>query len=327
MVANNLTNQFEVTLGGLHMKIGKLLILITLCGMLLVSSSLVNAADEEKTITDPEDDVITYDEDTGEEITTSEHPNIDIVMITYSKTGKIATIVLTVNDRGEIENRGNLSTETGFFDSVTYTISLSTSDNVYEIIYINNTCTLSSDLDTVVNLTEDNFTVNGPILTITFDLKNAEETYDYLAAYTAEINFVNNEFFIDTATDEPLEITIQEPFEEEGIVGEPIEFYGEPTGGVFPYTLHWDFGDGNTSDDEFPIHTYTQVGTYTVTVTVTDSADETATSSMTLTIGSSGPVNGGEDEDTDDSNILIFGLVIVVIAVIGVIAIIIIIRR
>ncbi len=32
----------------------------------------------------------------------------------------------------------------------------------------------------------------------------------------------------------------------------------------------WDFGDGNTSDQENPLHTYTEAGTYTVSLTVTN---------------------------------------------------------
>ena len=39
---------------------------------------------------------------------------------------------------------------------------------------------------------------------------------------------------------------------------------------IAPDTWLWDFGDGNTSTLQNPIHTYTAVGTYTVTLTVTD---------------------------------------------------------
>ena len=34
------------------------------------------------------------------------------------------------------------------------------------------------------------------------------------------------------------------------------------------YDFAWDFGDGNTSFDPFPVHTYTGPGNYTVTVQV-----------------------------------------------------------
>lgn len=37
-----------------------------------------------------------------------------------------------------------------------------------------------------------------------------------------------------------------------------------------PWTFAWDFGDGNKSSDQNPVHTYDKVGEYTATLTVTD---------------------------------------------------------
>jgi len=65
----------------------------------------------------------------------------------------------------------------------------------------------------------------------------------------------------------------------EGIVGEAIQFHGSVSGGTPPYTWHWDFGDGGTSDEQNPIHIYRSPGTYTITLRVVDS-------------------NGKEDTDT-----------------------------
>ncbi len=38
----------------------------------------------------------------------------------------------------------------------------------------------------------------------------------------------------------------------------------------FPTTWAWDFGDGNTSDEQNPVHTYAAMGEYTVSLTVTN---------------------------------------------------------
>lgn len=59
-------------------------------------------------------------------------------------------------------------------------------------------------------------------------------------------------------------------------------FYGEPIYGYTPLTVrfvdeslgdafdwYWQFGDGSTSTDQYPVHTYTAAGTWTATLTVT----------------------------------------------------------
>lgn len=41
-------------------------------------------------------------------------------------------------------------------------------------------------------------------------------------------------------------------------------------GGAFPITYLWDFGDGNTSTQQFPTHTYASPGWYTICLTIED---------------------------------------------------------
>jgi hypothetical protein len=59
--------------------------------------------------------------------------------------------------------------------------------------------------------------------------------------------------------------------------GDKVIFVAEIIGGFAPYTYEWDFGDGNTSTEEIPSHTYSSAGDYTVSLTVTDDRGNTDT--------------------------------------------------
>jgi PKD repeat protein len=45
-----------------------------------------------------------------------------------------------------------------------------------------------------------------------------------------------------------------------------VQFYDTSYG--YPETWSWDFGDGNTSEEQYPIHTYLVPGTYDVSLTI-----------------------------------------------------------
>lgn len=70
-----------------------------------------------------------------------------------------------------------------------------------------------------------------------------------------------------------------------------IQFTGEATDsdGDEIVAWHWDFGDGNTSDEQNPTHRYPNGGTFEVTLTVTD--ERGITGSVTKTIEVEGPPN------------------------------------
>jgi YVTN family beta-propeller protein len=56
----------------------------------------------------------------------------------------------------------------------------------------------------------------------------------------------------------------------------PVQFTDQSTNG--PASWDWDFGDGGTSTDQNPLHTYTAAGTYTTTLTATNPCGSTAAS-------------------------------------------------
>ncbi|MGH2948247.1 MAG: PKD domain-containing protein, partial [Solirubrobacteraceae bacterium] len=55
-------------------------------------------------------------------------------------------------------------------------------------------------------------------------------------------------------------------------------------------TFLWDFGDGATSEEVNPTHTFTEPGVYTVRLTVTDSTGRSSSSNVTITAGNTEPV-------------------------------------
>lgn len=62
-----------------------------------------------------------------------------------------------------------------------------------------------------------------------------------------------------------------------------VHFQGEVTGGEPPYFYSWFFGDGGTSTEPDPSHTYTAIGVeYTVILLVTDANGTVAPGSLRL---------------------------------------------
>lgn len=70
-----------------------------------------------------------------------------------------------------------------------------------------------------------------------------------------------------------------------------VEFSGEdsfhPGGLAFDYA--WNFGDGTTSTDPAPTHTFEEAGRYNVSLTVTDTEERTGTATVTITAGNTAP--------------------------------------
>ncbi len=62
-----------------------------------------------------------------------------------------------------------------------------------------------------------------------------------------------------------------------------VQFDGSVTGGCPEYTYLWNFGDGGTSAEQSPSHTYETVGDYAASVVITDSKGNTSQNTVSLT--------------------------------------------
>ena len=116
-------------------------------------------------------------------------------------------------------------------------------------------------------------------------LQNSSKSYTLPGNYTVILKVTDSQNNIDydvtTATIYIGELVADADGPYIGVTGEQIQFNGSATGGIQPYTWQWDFGDGNTSEEQNPEYKYEQIGEYTVTLNVTDSrgiiANDTAT--------------------------------------------------
>jgi PKD repeat protein len=269
------------------MKLKNLFVItIIVSSLLCITAYSIEAVDV--TIADETGDVYSQDQVTQEWSVITYSPyinvdNLDLVQATYTKTGTQATVSLQV--KGNIENREYSS---GYYnEEVNYDLILSTSDHGYFVHYCNRTGYFYNG-DKFIDLTASDFSVVNDTLTITFPLQSADEIYENLNVESTYYQWNYNNSFVcleDVAPNPPLYVSAFTQCSI-GYVGENIQFNGyvEALSGHPPYTYYWDFGDGNTSTQLNPIHTYTKVGDYTYTLTVTDKAGATKNDSGTISI-------------------------------------------
>src|SRR5919202_1267239 len=85
-----------------------------------------------------------------------------------------------------------------------------------------------------------------------------------------------------------------------GVAPATFEFKAKIAGGVQPYIINWNFGDGSkASNKQTVIHTFEEAGTYTVTATVMDHQHSTGSASMKITVKQR---SLGEQQENDTCN-------------------------
>jgi PKD repeat protein len=107
---------------------------------------------------------------------------------------------------------------------------------------------------------------------------------------------------VSQSTAEPLSVEIT-PGETEGIAPATFDFEADVSGGLEPYTIRWDFGDGSIgsqeegeeqepdeNDDNTIEHTFDLAGIYNVRVSVTDSTGRTASDSISIIVDEPPPL-------------------------------------
>jgi PKD repeat protein len=81
---------------------------------------------------------------------------------------------------------------------------------------------------------------------------------------------------------------------------------------------HWEFGDGETSTEQNPIHKYTETGTFTLQLMVTDDKGATATISQSIEVKEAPPPSDALESVSEPEWMLII-LAISVVAIIGIV--------
>lgn len=278
------------------------------CFFMAIATS-VNAADEERKLTDKTGDVFDFGGD--ETVTFPDITDIDMHYITYTQEDEEVTL--------EIEFVGIIEE----LDELIISISLITSEQEYEIGYwFGETIGYYGDSEELEGITIEGF--NSKNLIFKFDLIDNDEDYESILVMTMKYSETEEYSYADMFPDldDLPDANIEGPTE--GEVGESLQFYGEASEGTAPYTYNWDFdGDGEPdSNEQNPKYTFSEPGEYEVYLEILDSVGSPGGNVSFISIGVT-----SKSESNDGSGVMTFIILIVAVIIVGVAAVVYVIRR
>ena len=230
---------------------------------------------------------LTYSWDFGDGNTSSEADP----MHTYTTAGEF-TAILTVTDAD-----GNTDT-----DQVTINVVEPTDPNPIAVAEAD---PRTGTVPLIVQFTGSNSTDDGGTedLTYSWDFGDGNtssdadpmHTYTTAGEFTAILTVTDADGNMDTAEviitvsdpTDPNPIAVAEADPLTGTAPLEVQFTGSNSmddGGAENLTYAWDFGDGNTSSEADPMHTYTTAGEFTAILTVTDADGNMDTAEVIITV-------------------------------------------
>lgn len=168
---------------------------------------------------------------------------------------------------------------------------------------------------------------------------NPSHTYQTAGTFTATLAIHDGLFrlasdtFSVTVTVPPLQLAISRT-PDSGNYALEVSFSSSVSGGVPTYSYSWSFGDGGTSAEANPVHTYTKSGTFMVTLVVHDSQSGEITKTTDVAVSTPSGGRGSVDNDTahakavaDMNTLITAGVVIGLVIIVAVIAVVYLLRR
>jgi len=168
---------------------------------------------------------------------------------------------------------------------------------------------------------------------------NPSHTYQTAGTFTATLvvhdglNRMASATFSVTPTVPPLQLTISRT-PTSGNYPLEVGFSSTVSGGVPTYSYSWTFGDGGTSAQADPVHTYGKSGTFTVTLVVQDSRSVEITKTTDVTVSAPPGGRGSVGNDTahakavaDMNTLIAAGSIIGLVIVAAVIVVVYLVRK